>query len=378
MKFLNWLNYIKITQRSTWGILKGGHPLESYFSLLNFLLSKKRKFRPSGLSACGLSDCGLSDHRIPSLTKPCYAKDVMKKKLEQGITDFKEFISENCYFVDKTRLIAYLIDHPSKVHLITRPRRFGKTLNLSMIRYFFEAPPPHGGSNDSPPNAALFNGMSIAEHPQCREYMGQYPVIHLSFKDAKGSSHTECMEIIKDMLSAEYQRHEYLQDCEVLREIDKELFFKISNKKGNDQNCAQSIKHLSAWLKRAYGKPVYILLDEYDTPLHAAYTDNFYDEMIAFIRSFMVQSFKDNPNLKQAVVIGILKVAQESIFSDFNNPAVSTLLDPEMEDCFGFTEPEVEGPWRTTTGLGTRWTASGNGTTATSSAGTRSSTIPGA
>ena len=153
----------------------------------------------------------------------------------------------------------------------------------------------------------------------------------------------ECMEIIKDMLSAEYQRHEYLQDSEVLREIGKELFSKISNKKGTDQDCAQSIKHLSAWLKRAYKKPVYILLDEYDTPLHAAYTDNFYDEMIAFIRSFMVQSFKDNPNLKQAVVIGILKVAQESIFSDFNNPAVSTLLsDPEMEDCFGFTEPEVE------------------------------------
>ena len=266
----------------------------------------------------------------------------MKKKLEQGITDFKKFISEDCYFVDKTRLIAYLIDHPSEVHLITRPRRFGKTLNLSMIRYFLEAPPPGGDSADTPPNAALFNDMSIAEHPRCREYMGQYPVIHLSFKDAKASSHAECMEIIKDMLSAEYQRHEYLQDCEVLREIDKELFFKISNKKGSDQNCAQSIKHLSAWLKRAYNKPVYILLDEYDTPLHAAYTDNFYDEMIAFIRSFMVQSFKDNPNLKQAVVIGILKVAQESIFSDFNNPAVSTVLSDAMKDCFGFTEPEVE------------------------------------
>ena len=278
---------------------------------------------------------------------PCFRynaklKSIVKKKLEQGITDFKKFIDNDCYFVDKTRLIAHLIDHPSEVHLITRPRRFGKTLNLSMIRYFFEAPPPGGDSTDPPPHASLFNDMSIAEHPQCREYMGQYPVIHLSFKDAKGSSHTECMEIIKDMLSAEYQRHEYLQDCEVLREIDKELFFKISNKKGNVQNCAQSIKHLSAWLKRAYGKPVYILLDEYDTPLHAAYADNFYDEMIAFIRSFMVQSFKDNPNLKQAVVIGILKVAQESIFSDFNNPAVSTLLDPEMEDCFGFTEPEVE------------------------------------
>ena len=266
----------------------------------------------------------------------------MKKNLTQGITDFKEFIDNNCYFVDKTHLIGCLINDPSKVHLITRPRRFGKTLNLSMIRYFFEAPLPGGDSGGTPPNAALFSDMSITKHPQYREYMGQYPVIHLSFKDAKGSSHAECMEIIKDMLSAEYQRHEYLQDCEVLREIDKELFFKISNKKGNDQNCAQSIKHLSAWLKRAYNKPVYILLDEYDTPLHAAYADKFYDEMIAFIRSFMAQSFKDNPNLKQAVVIGILKVAQESIFSDFNNPAVSTVLSDAMKDCFGFTEPEVE------------------------------------
>ena len=266
----------------------------------------------------------------------------MKKKLEQGITDFKEFISENCYFVDKTRLIAYLIDHPSKVHLITRPRRFGKTLNLSMIRYFFEAPPPHGDNSDSPPNAALFNGMSIVEHPQCREYMGQYPVIHLSFKDAKGSSHTECMGIIRKMLSNEYRRHQYLRNSGILEDRERTRFEKVLYDEGTDQDCAQSIEYLSAWLKRAYGKPVYILLDEYDTPLHAAYTDNFYDEMIAFIRSFMVQSFKDNPNLKQAVVIGILKVPQESIFSDFNNPKVSTLMDPAMKDCFGFTEPEVE------------------------------------
>ena len=271
-------------------------------------------------------------------------KDIMKKKLEQGITDFKKFIDNDCYFVDKTRLIAHLIDHPSEVHLITRPRRFGKTLNLSMIRHFFEAPVPgeYGDSTDAPPNAPLFNGMSITDHPQCSEYMGQYPVIALSFKDAKGASCGECMEIIKDMLSAEYQRHEYIQNCEVFRDADKELFSKILNRKGSSQDCASSIKYLSAWLRRAYNKPVYILLDEYDTPLHAAYTAGFYDEMIGFIRSFMVQTFKDNPNLKQAVVIGILKVAQESIFSDFNNPAVSTLMDEAMEDCFGFTEDEVK------------------------------------
>ena len=266
----------------------------------------------------------------------------MKKKLEQGITDFKKFIDNDCYFVDKTRLIAHLIDHPSEVHLITRPRRFGKTLNLSMIRYFFEAPPPHGDSSDPPPNASLFNGMSISKHPKYREYMGKYPVIHLSFKDVKKSTYQNCMALIRNMLSAEYQRHEYLQNCGVLRDAEKELFSKILDKKGSDQDCEESIVFLSIWLKRAYGNPVYILLDEYDTPLHAAYTDNFYDEMIAFIRSFMVQSFKDNPNLKQAVVIGILKVAQESIFSDFNNPAVSTVLSNAMKDCFGFTEPEVE------------------------------------
>ena len=273
----------------------------------------------------------------------------MKKNLTQGITDFKEFIDNDCYFVDKTRLIAHLINDPSKVHLITRPRRFGKTLNLSMIRYFFEASPPGDDSgvsgdapSEEPPNAALFNDMSIAEHPRCREYMGQYPVIHLSFKDVKKSNYEDCTALIKDMLSDEFRRHQYLQNSDMLDDADQEYFIRMLQRKSTDQDCEQSIKHLSAWLKRAYGKPVYILLDEYDTPLHTAYTDNFYDEMIAFIRSFMVQSFKDNPNLKQAVVIGILKVAQESIFSDFNNPAVSTVLSDAMKDCFGFTEPEVE------------------------------------
>ena len=269
-------------------------------------------------------------------------KSIVKKNLTQGITDFKEFIDNNCYFVDKTHLIGCLINDPSKVHLITRPRRFGKTLNLSMIRYFFEAPPPGGESSDPPPNAPLFNGMSISKHPRCHEYMGQYPVIHLSFKDAKGSSHTECMGFIRKMLSNEYRRHQYLWNSDILEDRERIRFEKTLYDEGTDQDCAQSIEYLSAWLKRTYGKPVYILLDEYDTPLHAAYTDNFYDEMIAFIRSFMVQSFKDNPNLKQAVVIGILKVAQESIFSDFNNPAVSTVLSDAMKDCFGFTEPEVE------------------------------------
>ena len=269
------------------------------------------------------------------------------KKLEQGITNFKKFIDEDCYFVDKTHLISYLIDHPSEVHLITRPRRFGKTLNLSMIRCFLEAPPPTRKQQDShtsftTPNAYLFEDLAIASHPRCAEFMGQYPVIHLSFKDAKGASFNECMDIIRKMLSAEYQRHGYLQGGGMLHEADRKLFSRILNRNGTDQDCAQSIEYLSAWLHRAYGNPPYILLDEYDTPLHSAHVERYYDQMITFIRSFMVQTFKDNPHLKQAVVIGILKITQESIFSDFNNPRVSTLLDPEIEDSFGFTESEVE------------------------------------
>ena len=271
--------------------------------------------------------------------------------LQLGISDFKEFIDEGCYFVDKTHLIGYLINNPGKVHLITRPRRFGKTLNLSMIRYFLEAPSLPKGQKwlarlrlrqSVPSNTYLFKDRLIASHPRCAEFMGQYPVIHISFKDAKGASFNECMEIIRKMLSAEYQRHGYLQGCGMLHEADKKLFSRILNRNGTNQDCAQSIEYLSSWLHRAYGKPPYILLDEYDTPLHSAHLDKYYDEMIAFIRSFMVQTFKDNPHLKQAVVIGILKIAQESIFSDFNNPRVSTLLDPEIEDTFGFTESEVE------------------------------------
>ena len=168
--------------------------------MLNFLfVEKKRKFRPSGLSACGLSACGPRS-TLPHSQTHAKLKVTVKKNLTQGITDFKKFIDNDCYFVDKTRLIAHLINDPSEVHLITRPRRFGKTLNLSMIRYFFEALPPGGNSGvsgdaptEEPPNASLFNDMSISKHPRCREYMGQYPVIHLSFKNVKKSNHEDCI-----------------------------------------------------------------------------------------------------------------------------------------------------------------------------------------
>ena len=292
--------------------------------------------------------------------------------LQLGISDFKEFIDVGCYFVDKSNLIGYLINNPDKVHLITRPRRFGKTLNLSMIRYFLEAPlPPHTGNplfasentaspppetlrfntlpsgqsrtqNPEPrtPNAYLFDDLIIASHPRCAEFMAQYPVIHISFKDVKKTTFEKSLNLIKDVISDEFIRHSYLLDCIAAHE--KSFFNRILQKEAGEDDFDKSLKYLSAWLHRAYGKAPYILLDEYDTPLHSAHVDKYYDEMIAFIRSFMVQTFKDNPHLKQAVVIGILKIAQESIFSDFNNPRVSTLLDPEIEDTFGFTESEVE------------------------------------
>ena len=171
--------------------------------------------RPSGLSG----PVPETDHRIfcsgrqnfhYALSSKHATLKVMKKHLSLGISDFKKFIDENCYFVDKTHLIKYLIENPSKVHLITRPRRFGKTLNLSMVRYFFEAPYP---GSDEPDNAYLFEGMSIASHPQCRQYLGQYPVIHLSLKNVKKSTYQDCMALVRNMLSDEYRRHEYLQNC---------------------------------------------------------------------------------------------------------------------------------------------------------------------
>ena len=271
--------------------------------------------------------------------------------LQLGISDFKEFIDEGCYFVDKTHLITYLINNPDKVHLITRPRRFGKTLNLSMIRYFLEAPSPPKGPKwltrlrlrrALPSNAYLFKDRFIASHPRCAEFMGQYPVIHISFKDVKKSTFKKSLNFIKDVISDEFIRHSYLLEYDCIAAHEKSFFNRILQKEAGEDDFEKSLKYLSAWLHRAYGKAPYILLDEYDTPLHSAHLDRYYDQMIAFIRSFMVQSFKDNPHLKQAVLIGILKIAQESIFSDFNNPRVSTILSSAMKDCFGFTEAEVE------------------------------------
>ena len=221
------------------------------------------------------------------------------KKLEQGITDFKEFIDEGCYFVDKTHLIGYLIDHPSKVHLITRPRRFGKTLNLSMIRHFLEVPLLTRKQQDShtstSPRAYLFEELAIASHPRCAEFMGQYPVIHLSFKNAKNNAYSKTINLVREVIAIEFDRHGYLTKQGFLNSREEAFFTSIVNQEGTDEDYAKSIKWLSAWLHRAYGNPPYILLDEYDTPLHSAHVDSYYDQMITFIRSFMVQTFKDIP-----------------------------------------------------------------------------------
>ena len=152
----------------------------------------------------------------------------------------------------------------------------------------------------------------------------------------------DSMDLIRALLAKEYERYSWLLDKELLNEQQRNFFKRILNRDSSQGDCAESILNLSSWLNQAYDQPAYILLDEYDTPLQAAYIKNYYDEIIDFIRSFMVQTFKDNSHLKQAVVIGILKVAQESIFSDFNNPKVSTLVDPALKDCFGFTEEEVK------------------------------------
>ena len=261
----------------------------------------------------------------------------MKKRIGLGYFDFKEFIDENLYFVDKTPLIGYLIDQGSKVNLITRPRRFGKSLNISMLGYFFETDKP--GKVDPEGHRTLFDEFKICSHPRFEEFQGHCPVINLSFKEAKDPDFETSLEFLQDAIAGEYRRHKYL--TELLDKEEKLYFESILHGRGNRKEYSSAIKELSRWLEMAYKQKVIILLDEYDTPLQAAYQHGCYKEMIPFIRSFMLQTFKDNPALKQAVLIGILRVAQESIFSDFNNPSAATILDMSMDEYFGFTEEEV-------------------------------------
>jgi len=257
-----------------------------------------------------------------------------RKELNLGFSDFKSIIENNNYFVDKSLLIKDVIKAEKAVLLIPRPRRFGKTLNLSMLRYFFEI--------NQPENEKLFTQLKIWQtENEIKEKRGKYPVIFLSFKDAKDDNWNDCLELIKDEIIELYTTHNYLLESNILAENEKQDYLSILNKTALKTTYQGSLKKLCKHLYNYYNQQVVILVDEYDTPIQAGYK-KFYEEVISFMRNLLSGAFKDNKNLYKGVITGILRVSRESIFTGLNNISVFSVLDDEISDKFGFTESEVK------------------------------------
>ena len=253
-----------------------------------------------------------------------------KKIIPIGIDNFEDMIKGNYYYIDKSKFIKDILIQPGKVKLFTRPRRFGKTLNMSMLKYFFDI-------QNSEINKKLFDSLAISK----TEYMseqGQYPVIYFSFKDLKKNSWEECFSELKYIVNNIYQEFEFVG--EKLTREKKEEFKKIIEKKA-DARWSTSIKDLSEYLYIYYGRKAIILIDEYDNPIRSAYFNGYYDKGISFFRDFYSGALKDNRYLEKGVLTGILRVAKEGIFSGLNNLMVNTIISSNFSEYFGLLEDEV-------------------------------------
>ncbi|XCP85614.1 AAA family ATPase [Roseburia hominis] len=258
----------------------------------------------------------------------------MAKTVAIGIQNFEELIQKNCFYVDKTDFIKEWWDSKDSVTLIARPRRFGKTLNMSMTEQFFSV--DYAGRGD------LFEGLSIWENEEYREIQGTYPVISLSFANVKEVTFRNTKEKICQLLTNLYVKYSFLKESDVLADADKAFFDRmLSPVDMRDTDATLALYQLSDYLCRYYGKKVIILLDEYDTPMQEAYVDGYWEELTAFTRSLFNSTFKTNPWLERGLMTGITRVSKESIFSDLNNLKVVTTTSDEYATAFGFTEPEV-------------------------------------
>ena len=256
----------------------------------------------------------------------------MARTVGIGIQDFETIITKNVFYVDKTNFIKEWWESEDSVTLITRPRRFGKTLNLNMLDYFFSN--KHSGRSD------LFENLSIWKEEKYRQLQGTYPVISLSFANVKATTYTETKKSIYEILTNLYIEYSFLRDSEVLTDKDRMYFDSISNNMDNS-SATFALHQLSNYLYRYYGKKVIILLDEYDTPMQESYIHGYWDELVYFIRSLFNSTFKTNPYLEKGLMTGITRVSKESIFSDLNNLKVITTTSNKYETAFGFTEEEV-------------------------------------
>lgn len=256
-----------------------------------------------------------------------------KKPLPIGVSDFKS-ATTNYYYVDKTLLIRDFLNAIPMVSLFTRPRRFGKTLNMDMLRVFFEKTPED--------TSIYFKDKYIW---QCGDYytkhQGQYPVIFLSFKDVKCSSWQESFQKISKLISLEFMRHNELESSSVLSSYEKEQYHRFASENINEVDCQMGLQLLSLLLHKHYDKECVIIIDEYDTPIQQGHLCDFYNEIVDFMRNFFSGGLKDNPHLAFGFLTGILRVAKESIFSGMNNLKTNSILDNNYSSYFGFTNEEV-------------------------------------
>lgn len=256
----------------------------------------------------------------------------MARTVSIGNQDFESIRVNGYFYIDKTDFIREWWDGGDSVTLITRPRRFGKTLNMSMLEKFFSV--EYAGRGD------LFEGLSIWREEKYRQLQGTYPVLFISFADVKETSFIQARKKMCRIIRALYQRFSFLLDSEVLSESEKKDFAQMSVDMESNE-AAFTLKALTGYLFRYYGKKVLIFLDEFDTPMQEAYVYGYWEEMAEFIRSMFNSTFKTNPCLERAVMTGITCISKESVFSDLNNLEVVTTTSDKYAECFGFTEEEV-------------------------------------
>ena len=256
-----------------------------------------------------------------------------RKKLPIGIESFEEMRKEDFYYVDKTRWIEQLLAQWGNVNLFTRPRRFGKSLNMSMLQTFFEV-----GAD-----ASLFDGLYISKNKEvCKQYLGKFPVVSISLKGVNGNTFDEARSCLVKVINREARRLQNLSESEKLTQVDKELFEKLLSQMKDDGTLSSSLLELSELLEKHYEEKVIVLIDEYDVPLAKANENGYYDEMVLLIRNLFENVLKTNHSLKFAVLTGCLRVAKESIFTGLNNFKVLSIMDSRFDEQFGFTDDEVK------------------------------------
>ena len=268
------------------------------------------------------------------ITETSRGENMKHKPLPIGVEDFKRLVDNGYYFVDKTLMIKELLEDKETVNLFTRPRRFGKTLNMSMLQRFFEA--------TEKSNAYLFDGLKIAAYPEYMAYQGQYPVISISLKSMKQASYTDAFYMYKNLIAKEYEKHKIILESNQILESEKEIFRNIMEQRADQNVYLNSIRTLSDILAKYYEKNVIILIDEYDVPLENAYHEGFYDDMTNLIRSCFESALKTNPSLEFAVLTGCLRVSRESIFTGLNNLKTYSITKNKFSQYFGFTQEEMQ------------------------------------